>query len=326
MNHPRPLRRPLVAQPLTAVLALLAAGWLAAAPAEAQRPFATLDPFYQEESARRGFFDGFAAQAEVAYRGTEPMAATGAPPVALSVRLDYALARQMDLAAVFDVSGGLAGALSGTPVRLSWVVLKPYWRRGHTDYAVRLAVDPASEGGFGFRQTDIAFVSTADVGPQLSTDFAVGLRRARVGFERIEVGLDDVFEDGGLALPALSRSRAVGSELRAMWGPRFWLDPGGSHTFVTLTGELMDYDLIASRPPTVAARGTAASAVDTPEEGRYRSGALRLRAGATYSRASFIVSPYASLPLFRWVEVDDQTKAWGPSPDHTRLGFRLTLR
>jgi len=315
------------------VLAVLGAG-LAAAPAEAQRPFATLDPFYQEESARRTFFDGFAAQAEVAYRGAEPLAVPGGGPLALSVRLDYALARQMDLAAVFDVSGGLAGALSGTPVRLSWVVLKPYWRHGYTDYAVRLAVDPASEGGFGFRQTDLAFVSTADLSPLLSSDFAIGLRRAHVGFERIEVGgssFDIALDDGALPMPALTRSRAVGTEIRAMWGHRLWLDPAGSHAFLTLLGEAMDYDLVALRPP-VQARGDGGDDVETvttgvPNEGRFRGGVARLRAGVEFSRPSYVVSPYASLPLFRWAEVEgEEGRSWGPRPAHARAGLRLTLR
>ncbi|MDX1531347.1 MAG: hypothetical protein R3362_07460, partial [Rhodothermales bacterium] len=49
----------------TAVLAFAAC---AVGPAAAQAPYDVSDPFYQEETARRAFYDGFAFSAEAAYR------------------------------------------------------------------------------------------------------------------------------------------------------------------------------------------------------------------------------------------------------------------
>lgn len=299
----------------------------------AQRPFASLAPFYEEETARRVFFDGFAAQADMTYRGIEPLGASDdlpGSPLALSLRFDHALARQLDVGAVFDLSGGLDGAGQTTPLRLSWLVAKPYWRYGHTDYAVRLAVDPFTEGGFGFRQTDLAFLATSDLSPRLSSDFALGVRRAHVGFERLSFDDDPllviVADMAASSTPSITRSRAVGTELHGMWGHRLWLDPGGSHAFVTLSGEVMQYELIEMRPLDAAeARGDGSEA--EPVRGQtVRGGVGHLRAGVEFSRPSFRVAPYASLPLARYAETDEASRSWGPRIDHARFGLRLMLR
>jgi len=297
--------------------------------AEAQRPFATLDPFYQEETARRGFYDGFAAQADLAYRGGEPAVSSGAAvfPLALALRFDYALARQIDVAAVVDMSPGISGASSRTPVRVSWLIVKPYWHHGNTDYAVRLAVDPSSDGGLGFRQTDVAFLSTSDLSPTLSTDFAMGLRRARVGFERLEFLTQGGLSAHQTSLPEIVRSRASGTEIHMMWGYRYRLDPAGSHVFTTISGEGMAYTVLAIRPPQADddPRNTAAP-TEASDEGRLRGGLGRLNVGVEYSRPSFLIAPYVSLPIFRWVELEGDSRTWGPRLDHSRLGLRFTIR
>ncbi len=300
---------------------------LVATAAEAQRPFATLDPFYVEETARRGFFDGFALQADVAYRGSEPTGTSAAVyPFALSLRLDYALAQQIDVSAIIDASPGLAGSESSTPVRLSWVVVKPYWHHGRTDYAVRLAVDPSSDSGFGFRQTDVAFLSTSDLSPSLQTDFALGLRRARVGFERLEFVGETVRPDFQLSQPEIVRSRASGTEVHLMWGYRFLLDPGGSNVFTTLSGEGMAYTLLSTRAQDSDDAGRPQNGFDSADEGQLRGGVGRLNVGFEYSRPSFQVAPYMSLPLFRWVEFKSESQTWGPRIEHARLGLRVTVR
>jgi hypothetical protein len=301
-----------------------------AAEAEAQRPFSTLDPFYQDESARRGFFDGFAVQADLAYRGSEPSVGSGAAirPLALGLRVDYALARQMDVSAVFDVSNGFDAASSGTPVRLSWIVAKPYWRYGQTDYAIRLAVDPSGDGGLGFRQTDVAYLSTSDLSPTLSTDFAIGLRRTRAGFERLEIPSELPTARPALqaALPEIVRSRATGVEGHFMWGYRYFLHPGGSHVFTTVSAEAMAYTLVtASRVSDGETAGRVMNA-STVDEGRLRGGTGRLHVGAEYARPSFILAPYVSLPLFRVVEFEGESRTWGPTINHARLGLRFTVR
>jgi hypothetical protein len=316
------------ARHIAQLFGLLVAALCLAEMAEAQRPFAALDPFYQEETARRDFYDGFAVQADLSYRGAEPaVAATGGPtPLALAVRFDYALARQVDLSAVVDVSPGFQGGLGGSPVRLSWLVVKPYWHHGNTDYAVRIAVDPASDSGFGFRQTDIAFLSTSDLGPMVSTDFAFGLRRARVGFERIGLSRQPemLLEEG--RLPEIVRSRASGTEIHMMWGYRYWLHPGGSHFFTTLSGEAMAYALVSSEGSGGQEAGSSPSDFDPTREGRLRGGVGRLNMGIEYSRPSFMVAPYVSVPLFRWVQVDTESEAYGPRLLHSRMGLRFTVR
>lgn len=311
------------------VLAVLAGTAGLAPEAEAQRPFAVVDPFYQEETARLSFFDGFAAQAHVAYRGGEPMQVEGVTgsPMALSLRLDYALTRQVAVAAVVDASGGFDGSVSRSPVRLSWLIVQPHWHHNGTDYAVRLAVDPAGDGGFGFRQVDVAFLSSWDESPTLSTDMAIGLRRAQVGFERFEfpsvtpVGFPQ-FEE---TRPELVRSRASGTEVHFMWGHRFWLSPSGTHIFSTLSAEGMVYELITARNTQVAGRPGDAS-FDDGTESNLLGGVSRLNVGMEYTRPSFIVSPYASLPLFRFARYQRESQTWGPRVDHARFGLRVTVR
>jgi hypothetical protein len=328
MPHRRPIE-------LARKLALIACLIGLAAGAEAQRPFVTLDPFYQEETARRGFFDGFALQADLAYRGMQPLVAIGATvsPLALSMRFDYALTQHVDISAVVDASSGFDGSVERAPARISWLIIKPHWRDGQSDYAVRLAVDPAGDGGFGFRQTDLAFVSTTYLSPTLSTDMAVGIRRVRAGFERVEFQDEPVDRASyQLALaddprPEIIRSRASGTEIHVMWGYRYWLNPSGSHVVTTVSAEGMQYALISTS--SVAQDGSALEdagrGLDSPE-GRTWGGMARLNLGIEYSRPSFLLTPHFGLPLFRWIQLPDETVAFGPRADHSRFGLRVTLR
>ncbi len=320
----RSLRRP-VRTALLVVAALLVLPGLALA----QRPFEVLDPFYQEESAQRTFYDGFAFSGEVGYRSSGPFRpspdADARGPLALSFRLDYALTRQLDLSAVFDVSGGLVSQLGGGPVGLSWIVVKPYWRNEDTDYALRIAVDPVSEGGLGFRQTDIAFISTSNLSPRVSSDFAVGLRRAHVGVERLQV-IEAPGEGLGLgaAETALVRTRAIGREIHAMWSHNFHFDPAGSSVFITARVEAMDYDLVASRPFDEADE----EAEDEPGEAssRYRGGVGWVRVGMELNRPGYQFSPFVGVPMAAWLDTAGESNTWGPRFQNLRFGLRLTLR
>lgn len=324
MAAPRPIRR----LALRAVaLALLLPGV-----ALAQRPFEVLDPFYQEETARRTFFDGFAISGEVGYNTTGPFRqaaeADRRGPLALSFRFDYALARQLDVSAVFDVSGGLVSQLGGGPVRLSWIVVKPYWHNEDTDYAVRIAVDPASQGGLGFRQTDIAFLSSSDLSPLVSSDFAIGMRHAQVGFERIQVDGGGLLDpDLATAAPEVTHTRAIGKEVHVMWGHRLYFDPAGSHFFLTLMAEAMDYDLIeaelfggsdeAGEEDEAAGEGTRA---------QYRGGVGWVRGGFEINRPGYRFSPFVSVPMVSWLDLAGESGTRGPRFGDLRLGLRLTLR
>ncbi len=297
----------------------------------AQRPFDVLDPFYQEETARQTFFDGFAISGEVGYRASGPFRqaadADQRGPLALSFRLDYALTRQLNLGAVFDVSGGLVSQLGGGPVRLSWIVVKPYWHNEDTDYAVRIAIDPVSQGGLGFRQTDIAFLSSSDLSPLISSDFAIGLRHAQVGFERLQVEDGGGFLDPELAsaAPEFTRIRAIGKEIHLMWGYRFHFDPAGSNFFVTALAEAMDYDLIESQLFSAddLEEGTETAADD---QGTYRGGVGWARAGFEINRPAYRFSPFVSVPMVSWLDTAGESGTRGPRFKNLRLGLRLTLR
>ncbi len=297
----------------------------------AQRPFDVLDPFYQEESARRAFYDGFALSGEIGYRSSGPFRqapdADRRGPLALSFQLDYALASQLDLSAVFDVSGGLVSELGGGPVRLSWIVVKPYWHNEDTDYAVRIAVDPVSEGGLGFRQTDIAFVSTSNLSPRVSSDFAIGLRKAHVGYERLQVDDPASLEVSATATdPELVRTRAIGKEVHLMWGHHLHFDPAGSNFFLTLLAEAMDYDLVESRPFEDAETEADDEGAETEERGRYRGGVGWVRAGLELNRPGYQFSPFVGVPMATWMDVEGETNTWGPRFQNLRFGLRLTLR
>lgn len=312
---------------LAALVALLVPG-----AAEAQRPFEVLDPFYQEESARRAFYDGLALSGEVNYRSAGPFRqnaeADQRGPLGLSFRVDYTLTPQIDVSGIFDVSGGLVSQLGGGPVRLSWIVVKPYWHNENTDYAVRIAVDPVNEGGLGFRQTDIAFVSTSNLSPLISSDFAIGLRQAHVGYERLQVD-----EEGGTlgaavtsADPAFVRTRAIGKEIHVMWGHSLHFDPAGSNFFLTLLGEAMDYDLVASRPFDEDEGANEETAEESEQRSSYRGGVGWVRGGFELSRPGYQFSPYASVPMVTWVDAEGETDTWGPRFQNLRFGLRLTLR
>jgi hypothetical protein len=286
-----------------------------AAPA-AQGVLRTLDPFYQGESARRDFYGGLAVSGELSYRTSDPLRPAGgsAAPndVALSVQLDYTLLPQVDVSAVVDLSGGIGRG----PTGLSWLVVKPYWFNDDTDYAVRIAVDPASEGGLGFRQTDVAFLSTTTHAPTLTSDFAIGLRRVRTGYTVDEEALGTAGDDGGAAslLAAEQQVRVIGRELHATWGYNVMFDPGGSHLALALLAEAGDYRLI----PT--------GGDSTASEDRVRSGIGWLRAGVEWSRPAYQISPFVAVPLVTWADVQGEPIRSGPRPDRTRFGLRLMLR
>jgi hypothetical protein len=302
-----------------ASLVLLTALALPATPA-AQGVLRTLDPFYQGESARRDFYGGLAVSGEVVYRTADPLRpAGGAAPndVALSAQLDYTLLPQVDVSAVFDLSGGIGRG----PTGLSWLVVKPYWFNDDTDYAVRIAVDPASEGGLGFRQTDVAFLSTTTHAPTLTSDFAIGLRRVRTGYTVEEDALEPgspIEPSGGPGSSALlaaeGQVRVIGRELHATWGYNVLFDPAGSHLAVALLAEAGDYRLIPTGPEA------------TGSEERVRSGIGWLRAGVEWSRPAYQVSPFLAIPLVTWADVQGEPVRHGPRPDRTRFGLRLMLR
>ena len=307
-----------------AVTVCLALACGALAPAGAQG-FQTLDPFYGGETARRGFYDGLAFSGEVGYRGgdllglSEPGAPAGGG-LAVMGRVDYAILPQVDLSAVADLSGGVGRG----PLGLSWVVVKPHWHNDLSDYAVRVAVDPANEGGLGFRQTDVAFLSSTALSPEVTTDFALGVRRVRTGYtdaaafdEPVELGDPEAGLFGGAALVADGeRVRLLGQELRGMIGYNVVFDPAGSRLILGLVGEAGDYTRLTS----------GGDGEEDAPTARIRSGIGWARLGVEFSRPSYQLAPYVSVPVVTWADVGGDAVRHGPRPEKVRFGLRATLR
>lgn len=311
-------------------------GAVTAPEAGAQGSFETLDPFYGGETARQSFYDGFAVSGEVTYRERDLLGVSesGAPVADLSVaaRFDYALLPQVDVSAVADLSG--AAARRG-PLGLSWVVVKPYWRNENTDYAVRVAVDPVSEGSLGFRQTDVAFLSSTALSPEVTSDFAIGIRRVRTGYVesaeaeqalRAYTGGGTATEPGQLPPSSASllkvaddRVRLFGQEIRGSWGYNVLFDPAGSRIVGALVAEAGDYTLV--RSSSEAASGDDG---DTPE--RIRSGIAWARLGIEFNRPSYVLAPFVSVPMVTYASVSGEPVRHGPRPDKTRFGVRIMLR
>ncbi len=299
--------------------------WMLPVIAGAQPGFQTLDPFYQDESARRDFYSNVAISGEVGYRTTSLLQTgseaitPGLGSVVVSAQLDYALMRQVDVSGIIDLTGGVGQGAVG----LSWVVIKPYWHNSGTDYAVRIAVDPTSEGSLGFRQTDVAFLSTSTTSPTLVSSFAVGVRRVRTGYDSspLETDIEDDALLGASAdfLANANRTRIIGRELHVSWGYSFLFDPAGSRVAVSLLGEAGDYSLL--RPESA---GEDLNNLDS--EARIRSGMAWLRAGIELNRPSYQLSPYLSVPIATWANVEGEGVRHGPRPDKAQFGLRVTFR
>ncbi|MEM1056250.1 MAG: hypothetical protein AAGI52_12055 [Bacteroidota bacterium] len=320
---------------VTGLLTVIAAGAVTGTEAYAQGSFQTLDPFYGGESARQTFFDGLAVSGEATYRDRDLLGLSepGAPAsdLVLAARLDYALLPQVDVSAVAD----LTGAARRGPLGLSWVVVKPYWRNENTDYAVRVAVDPASEGGLGFRQTDVAFLSSTALSPEVTSDFAIGYRRVQTGFVEAEAatagaipfGQPPISTDGeSVPLPTLAalavegdRVRLIGKEFRGSWGYNVLFDPAGSRVHGSLIGEVGDYTLVRS--------GAEADDVSSSSaQERIRSGIGWARLGVEFNRPSYVLAPYVSVPVVTWANVRGEPVLLGPRAEKARFGVRVMLR
>lgn len=315
----------------TAIRGAIAALVLGAVPVAAQGTFQTLDPSYGGETARRAFYGGFALSGEAAYRDADLLDSVepGAPAPAdlsLSARLDYALLPQVDLALVADLTGAAQAGRLG----LSWVVVKPYWHNEGTDYAVRLAVDPVSEGGLGFRQTDVAFLSTTALSPTVTSDLSLGLRRLRTGYSDPVPGEPLAESDPDLSPVANTfnlgsepvRSRLVGQSVRGAWGYNVLFDPAGSRLSFGLVAEAADYTVLQTRDLDTVDPDRA----DEESSDRVRSAVGWARAGIEFSRPSYQLAPFVSLPVFTWADVQGDPVRHGPRLQKLRVGLRITLR
>ncbi|QXD15478.1 hypothetical protein GQ464_000555 [Rhodocaloribacter litoris] len=294
--------------------------------AAAQRPLRVYDPFYRDETARRIFFDRYALTAEVSYRPAGFIQSDGdipspnADPFALGLRFDYQLSSRFDLAILMDAVGGTAGR----KLAVNWVALKYYRTVDTQDYAFRLAVDPASEGRVGFPQMDLAFLYTSPASPTLTTDFALGLRRIRIGYQqlvRLEVPPPDP-DDPVVTTPAdraLIRTRALGWEAHLMMSYNILFDPAGSNLFVTFLGEAGRYDLIELGE--VGPDGRLVDADGERTTTRFRGGVIWVRTGLEFDRPAYQIAPYMAVPLRQWHPDEGE---WPSARLH--IGARLMLR
>jgi hypothetical protein len=313
----RTVRRTALYPSLVPLLALLVAGGLLPEEADAQRPFRIYDPFYRNETARRSFFDGYAFTTEVSYRAAGAIQGDGrqaveADPLGLSFRLDYQLTSRLDLSAILDASG----SLSGRSLSLSWIVLKYYQHVENTDYAFRLAVDPSSDGLVGFPQLDFAFIATSLLTPMISSDFAIGMRRVRMGYEQLVRNEDPLAEQPR----AFRYWRAIGVEVHFMMQYSVLLNPARSNVFVAMIAEGGSYELVEQASP----RGGLAAALGAGApswEGDYRGGVVWIRPGIEYNRPSYQLTPFLNIPLKQWVPEEGD---WNEARLH--VGFRLMFR
>ena len=341
---PLPLRRPsrprMTAPRLFVTVGVVLACGLGAADVQAQRPFLAHDALYRSETAQRLFFDGYAFTAEVSYRRAGQVQDDGRPtiganPLGLAFRLDYQLARRIDLSAIVDASGSSAGASStvaGRSLSVSWVALKYYWTVDNSDYAFRLAVDPSLDGRTGFSQTDFAFLANTLLSPMLSTDFAIGARRVQRGYERYEPAAEAPEAEGATEAPpplldasdpSILFTRASGWELHLMMSYNVLLDPAKSNVFASLIVnrgryQLADFPVGEAEAP--AERAAAYGADGTPSLRReYRGGVVWARTGIEYNRPSYQIAPFLNLPLKHWTPR-------GNNAPRIHFGVRLMLR
>ena len=312
--------------------------FVAADTAQAQAPFRVYDPFYQGETARRAFFDGYALTTELAYRASgsiqDGRQSPSADPFGLSFRLDYEVGPNFDVSAIVDA----ASSIAGRKLTVQWLALKMYHRVEYTDYAFRLAVDPAFDGRVGFPQMDLAFLSTSLLAPNLSSDYALGVRRVRFGYEQLR---RDPMVAADLVQPLIAPNdivytRALGWEVHLMMQHSLLLNPARSNVFVSFLIDVGRYDLLETslRSADQAMRATLVesakyvtddgTADEMPSAGSgtddYRGGVFSVRTGFEYNKPSYQVHPFVSVPLRQWMPEE------GGLRSRVSLGVRLILR
>ena len=291
-----------------------------AGPAAAQRPYSVYDPFYRGETARRGYDGAYALTGEASYRtgGAARVDALGEPgPLGLALRLDYGLARHLDVGAIVDASD--AGA--GRSLAWAWVVGRYFWTTDEGDYSFRLALDPASDGRVGFPQADLAFLATTPFSPTASSDFALGVRRVQRGYQQlVPVETPDVAQP-----PVALRdydvffNRAYGWELHVMTAYNVLLGPSGSRAYAGLAADRGEYELQRVRVEETEGGAEVAPGAETPERSRSRGGVVWMRGGIEVVRPNYRVAPFVGLPVVQWTPA-------GTVPARPIAGVEFTLR
>ncbi|MDA1029016.1 MAG: hypothetical protein O3B41_08190 [Bacteroidetes bacterium] len=290
----------------------------------AQRPVQMFDPFYRGETAVRSFYDQYAVTAELSYRpaglfqsaSSPSSAGIGLNPIGLNLHIDYQLSNHLDLGAYVDATGSAAGRTLG----LSWITLKYFKNQEGMDYAVRLALDPSSDGRSGFPQADLAFLYTSALSNLVTSDFAIGIRRVQIGFQEIVPTAPILIDPGDPIVispgPAneLLRGRARGWEVHTSWSYNILFDPAGSNMFFSLMAEGGVYDMLEWVVD-------SESTVNDRARTEYQGGTLWVSSGIEIERPSYQFAPFLSVPFRQWAP---STGEWPTSK--VRLGLRLMLR
>ncbi len=290
----------------------------------AQRPFRAYETFYRDESARREFFDRYALTGEVSYRPagsivSEGLASSSADPFGFSFRFDYELAPRFDLGVIVDAASGFAGR----SLSVSWISLKYYRTIDNTDYAFRLAVDPSSDARTGFPQTDLAFIYSAVLSAELASDFAIGMRRIRIGYEQLiptDPTNPNPVINPGITDFSVIYTRALGWELNATMSYKAVFDPAGSNVYFAVLGQAGAYNLVEALPVGTDSNGEL-DPDGADETGVLRGGVIWLRSGMEFSRPSYEFTPFLGLPIQQWAP---ENRNWPAA--RLRLGIQLMLR
>lgn len=302
-------------------------------PTEAQVPVQLSDGLYQNETARRSFFDGYAVGTELFCCARTPNQESGPAssglfgfPLGLRFHLNYALGDQIDLGAVLNASGGT----TGRTLAVDWILLKFYQASESDSYAFRLAVDPSVDGMLGFPQIDVALLTSSLLSPFVVANYALGLRRVHAGYERW-TPLEEAKTSANAVQTAadlpprfeITYQQAFGWELRLLISYALLLNAARSNIFAGLTGTARYYNLIESARKTqtvsegAGKRGTDATAA---WERTYNGGIVWAQGGVEYNRPSYQLSPFFGLPLLFW---SSETEEMAP---RVQAGLRLTLR
>ena len=314
--------------------------WIGVGDVLAQRPFLQHDPFYRNEQTERSFFGGYAMTAEVAYRPAGAIQNDGFQgldnnPFGLSFKVDYQVAQQLDISAIVDAAGNAIGR----NLSLSWVVLKYYERSDEASFSMRLAVDPSFDGRSGFPQMDVAWLSSAPLTPHSSSNFALGIRRVRLGYEQwqftqrtFDPEILPILSAGGLgdeqAAPVRNNvnfiyTRALGWEAHLMMAYNFSFDPAGSNIFFSLLGQAGTYDLIESIPES----GSPVHELKINNNGEktkttdFFGSTIWIRSGLEFNRPGYQILPFIGLPIHQWYPSEGN---WPRS--QRQIGVRLMLR
>lgn len=295
-----------------------------AEPALAQRPFHVYDPFYRSETARRAFHETYAVSGEVSYRAAGPVQgsqnAIAPDPLGVAFRLDYALTDYLDAGVIVDA----AGATGARAMRWSWVVLTYHRTEGFDDYAFRLALDPDADGRVGFPQADLALIASSVLSPRVSSDFVVGARRVKRGYQQFE-SLEDV-QAAPPAAPqpsyALHNARALGYEANLMMTYNLHLGPSGSKAYLGILGQHGEYRLHRSPGADEVVRASIAADAGQPDEQvqRFSGGVLWIRPGFEYHRPHYRLTPFLNLPIVQWNPREGSPRA------RPHVGVQLMLR